>query len=134
VPEDSASIQLALAQVFNELAAVPLDPRRAGLILYGLQIASLHVQRNPIIFKDHLVQSVTHSPEGDELGPRLIVCDDIADCNDCSERYNCRSAVGVRPRNEKAEAENQPTGAAPDQQAAENKNGDASEIEKKDAA
>jgi sortase A len=38
--EDRASIQLSIAEVLSRLAANSLDPRRAGLLLYGLQIAS----------------------------------------------------------------------------------------------
>jgi hypothetical protein len=42
--EDSASVQLALTDVIQALAANQLDPKRAGVLLYGLQVASTHVQ------------------------------------------------------------------------------------------
>ena len=45
VLEDRSAIQIALAQVLNGLASSKLDPRRAGLFLYGLQIASQNVER-----------------------------------------------------------------------------------------
>lgn len=38
--EDANSIQLALTQVLNALLQNHIDPKRAGLALYGLQIAS----------------------------------------------------------------------------------------------
>ncbi|HEX6770848.1 MAG TPA: hypothetical protein VF126_02395 [Acidobacteriaceae bacterium] len=52
-PEDSASIQLALIEVIQALAADQIKPRRAGLLLYGLQVASanaknVHVHANSI--------------------------------------------------------------------------------------
>jgi hypothetical protein len=59
--EDSASIQLALIEVLQSLAAHQLDPKRAGL-LYGLQIASanaknVHVHANSI-------RSISYTKEG----------------------------------------------------------------------
>jgi hypothetical protein len=37
--EDRATLQLAIAEVLARIAAGTLDPKRAGLLLYGLQIA-----------------------------------------------------------------------------------------------
>jgi len=42
-PEDRSAIQHAIGQVLQRIAANELDPRRAGLLLYGLQIASLNL-------------------------------------------------------------------------------------------
>ncbi len=42
---DRSAVQLAIGQVLNRLASNELDPRRAGLLLYGLQIASLNLPR-----------------------------------------------------------------------------------------
>jgi hypothetical protein len=60
--EDSASIQLALIEVLQSLAAHQLDPKRAGLLLYGLQVASanaknVHVHANSI-------RSISFTKEG----------------------------------------------------------------------
>ena len=41
--EDRSAIQIALAQVLDALCSFRLDPRRAGLLLYALQIASQNV-------------------------------------------------------------------------------------------
>jgi hypothetical protein len=62
VLEDSASIQLALIEVLQALAAHQLDPKRAGLLLYGLQVASanakqVHVHANSI-------RSISYTSEG----------------------------------------------------------------------
>ncbi len=40
IPEDRASIQLSIGLILQRIASNDLDPRRAGLLLYGLQIAS----------------------------------------------------------------------------------------------
>jgi hypothetical protein len=60
--EDSASVQLALIEVLQSLAANQLDPRRAGLLLYGLQVAAanaknVHVHANS-------VRSISYTKEG----------------------------------------------------------------------
>jgi hypothetical protein len=40
IPEDRAAIQQALGEVLRRIATNQIDPRRAGLLLYGLQIAA----------------------------------------------------------------------------------------------
>ena len=40
---DRTGLQLAIADVLRRIAANQVDPRRAGLLLYGLQIASLNL-------------------------------------------------------------------------------------------
>ena len=48
--EDRAALQLAIGEVLNRLARQQIDPKRAGLLLYGLQIAAqtlLPVQLSP---------------------------------------------------------------------------------------
>src|SRR5207237_850244 len=42
---DASSVQVALMQVLRGLARQQWDPRRAGLILYALQIASQNVKQ-----------------------------------------------------------------------------------------
>jgi hypothetical protein len=42
-PEDRSAIQVAIGEILNRLASNELDPRRAGLLLYGLQIASINL-------------------------------------------------------------------------------------------
>ncbi|MES2393598.1 MAG: hypothetical protein V4555_18315, partial [Acidobacteriota bacterium] len=43
--EDTESIQLALIDVLQALAANQLDTKRAGLLLYGLQVASANAAK-----------------------------------------------------------------------------------------
>jgi hypothetical protein len=60
--EDSASIQLALIQVLQALAAGQLEPRRAGLLLYGLQVASANAKN--VRIHSNSIRSVSYTREG----------------------------------------------------------------------
>jgi hypothetical protein len=66
--EDTESIQLALIDVLQALATNQLDTKRAGLLLYGLQVASSNAR------KMHLpiggVRTVTYTTEGAPLAPQ----------------------------------------------------------------
>ena len=74
VPEDRSAVQLAIGEVLNRLAANELDPRRAGLLLYGLQIASLNLPQTrhatqPAEQGD-LVEETVIDPTHGTLAPR----------------------------------------------------------------
>ncbi|HZT35758.1 MAG TPA: hypothetical protein VFA15_07550 [Nitrososphaera sp.] len=45
VLEDDLAIQMAVTGVCRQLAREPLDTKRASLLLYGLQVASVAVRR-----------------------------------------------------------------------------------------
>jgi hypothetical protein len=45
LPEDRSAIQASIGQVLQRIASNDIDPRRAGLLLYGLQIASLNLPK-----------------------------------------------------------------------------------------
>jgi hypothetical protein len=60
--EDCASIQLALIDVLQSLAAHRLDPKRAGLLLYGLQVASANA-KNVHIYANS-IRSISYTKEG----------------------------------------------------------------------
>jgi hypothetical protein len=60
--EDSASIQLALIQVVQALASNQLDPRRAGLLLYGLQVASANAKK--VHIHSNSIRSISYTSEG----------------------------------------------------------------------
>jgi hypothetical protein len=60
--EDSASIQLALIEVLQSLAAHQLDPKRAGLLLYGLQVASANAKNVQI--HANSIRSISYTKEG----------------------------------------------------------------------
>jgi hypothetical protein len=88
VLEDRSAILIALSKVLNGLASGRLDPRRVGLFLYGLQIATQIVDRKSDIVPSRTVDSVTQTDTGEELGPEKQMCND-ENCPDCPERDTC---------------------------------------------
>jgi hypothetical protein len=60
--EDSASIQLALIEVIHALAADQLDPRRAGLLLYGLQVAAANAKNVQV--HANSIRAISYTKEG----------------------------------------------------------------------
>jgi hypothetical protein len=46
-PSDRLAIQVAIGEVLERIAANEIDTKRAGLLLYGLQIASINLPREP---------------------------------------------------------------------------------------
>jgi hypothetical protein len=87
--EDRSAIQLALAQVFDALGSSRIDPRRAGLYLYGLQIASQNVDRDTTIVSRLAVPTMTVTPSGDELAPESSHCWMSDECYNCDQRDTC---------------------------------------------
>jgi hypothetical protein len=67
--EDIESIQLALIDVLQALAANQLDPKRAGLLLYGLQVASANARKMHLPVSGG-VRTVTYTTEGAPLAPQ----------------------------------------------------------------
>ena len=74
LPEDQSAIQASLGEVIRRIAANDIDPRRAGLLLYGLQIASLNLPKNTQKRTDQpeetLVEEVVSDPTLGNLAPR----------------------------------------------------------------
>jgi hypothetical protein len=76
LPEDRSAIQSAIGQVLQRIARNELDPKRAGLLLYGLQIASLNLPREAASAKSSraaepdLVEEVIADPIYGPLAPR----------------------------------------------------------------
>ncbi len=96
--EDRSAVQLALSQVLSALASEKLDPKRAGLFLYGLQIASQNVERQYDIVPITAVQSMTHDADGEELAPEQRFCERPEDCVACREKEHCRHYLPTRRR------------------------------------
>ena len=70
--EDRSAIQTSIGLVLQRIAANQLDPRRAGLLLYGLQIASLNLpkeQHDPDRITPPPVDEVILHPELGPLAP-----------------------------------------------------------------
>jgi len=68
VLEDRTAIQIVLSDVLRALGANLLDTKRAGLLLYGLQIAASNCGDDAIgdLFQ---VPELELTPEGEEVGP-----------------------------------------------------------------
>jgi hypothetical protein len=59
--EDRAGIQHTVARILCFIATNQLDPKRAGLLLYGLQIASTNLPREPRIVSSTSRESASQS-------------------------------------------------------------------------
>ncbi len=77
-PTDRTGLQLAIADVLRRIASNQVDPRRAGLLLYGLQIASLNLPRQASIAlpaqrpepASQIVDEIVLDPNLGALAPR----------------------------------------------------------------
>jgi hypothetical protein len=88
--EDAASIQLALIDVTQALAANRIDPRRASLLLYALQVASANTKQ--LDLPSTGVRSLTYTTDGLALAPQEYGWD-IEDIEEEIERED-REAAG----------------------------------------
>src|SRR5258708_3111865 len=50
-PEDRSAIQSSIGEILQRIAANDIDPRRAGLLLYNLRIASLNLPKTQPLAK-----------------------------------------------------------------------------------
>src|SRR5882672_7431080 len=77
LPEDRSAIQASIGEVLQRIAANEIDPRRAGLLLYGLQIASLNLPKFQPLAKPatelQTVEEITIDPTLGVLAPRTEV-------------------------------------------------------------
>jgi hypothetical protein len=78
LPEDRSAIQHSIGEVLRRIASNDIDPRRAGLLLYGLQIASLNLPKpathhNARPEPVEIVEEITTHPELGILAPRAEV-------------------------------------------------------------
>jgi hypothetical protein len=98
-PEDRAAVLMSLGMIFKKMGARKLDPKRTAHFLYGLQIASQNVDREPAILPRNTVINITHTKDGLELAPKDFTCDAPQDCVTCDRRETCfkyRTIVGLR--------------------------------------
>ena len=89
LPEDPAAILLAIAQISAAMLNRPLEGKRAGQFLFGLQIASRHTNHDFHRNQLETVEWVSQSDEGDELAPRLRVCNRLDVCVGCKYAKTC---------------------------------------------
>ncbi len=89
LPEDSAAIMLSIARISAAILHRTLDPKRAGQLLFGLQIASQHIDRKKPFDEADTVSSVSQSEDGDELAPELRICGKDERCEKCPHAKDC---------------------------------------------
>ncbi|HEU5340666.1 hypothetical protein [Edaphobacter sp.] len=76
LPEDRSAIQASIGQVLLRIASNEIDPRRAGLLLYGLQIAvrnlpkEQHIQPEDEKPHEAIVEQIEIHPELGPLAPQ----------------------------------------------------------------
>ena len=87
-PEDPSGISIALCQVINALGENRIDRHRAGLILYGLQIAAKVTSKSDLVSADS-VRSLSLNESGDELAPEAFICEPGIDCEQCAHQDDC---------------------------------------------
>ena len=88
--EDRCAIQFVLAQVLRHLVLGHIDRFRAIALLNGLKLAAQLIDRKILaIHPREAVSESTQSPEGDDLGPAQITCDDDESCVDCPLEKIC---------------------------------------------
>ena len=91
-PNDRTALQSTIVEVLRRIAANDIDPRRAGLLLYGLQIASLNLpkpqtaQRSRKTEEPETIEEITTHPELGILAPKTDI-DEIP--------INPKSAIGL---------------------------------------
>jgi hypothetical protein len=75
--EDRSAIQHALTEVARAIACGNIDGKRAGLLLYSLQIASQNARnQNEIMGGEKQVREVVKTEEGSDLGPETTAGED----------------------------------------------------------
>ena len=110
--EDSSAVQIALTQVLGALSSSKLDPRRAGLLLYGLQIAAQITSRPATRRSTDFVRSVCYEKDGNVLAPERTACDPPADCFNCPKRDDCLNPL--RADDDSIEDENEEEAKEPE--------------------
>ena len=91
VIEDHCTLQLVLAQVLKQMVNGNIDRHRAGLLLYGLQIAAQTVDRSRVPVPSMAVKSISRTPEGDDLAPETTGCQSSDYCENCPMAETCEN-------------------------------------------
>jgi hypothetical protein len=99
--EDAGAIQIALLQVVDALGSSRLDPRRAGLLLYAIQIAAQVIPRPTAEKPADMVQTVCADDNGEPVAPERSVCQPGIDCGECGVKDKCLNVTRINFRNVK---------------------------------
>ena len=96
--EDDSSIKLALTQILGALNSPHMDTRRAGLMLYGLQIAAQITRRSPDATPSKTVRTLSRQRDGSELAPKQTACEPPEDCPNCMHKDECLNLTRINYR------------------------------------
>jgi hypothetical protein len=64
IPDDRSAIQHSIGTVLQRIAANEIDSKRAGLLLYGLQIAAINLQRSEPAKASQPLPKLRRGPDG----------------------------------------------------------------------
>jgi hypothetical protein len=85
-PNDRSGIQIAIGEVLQRIAANEIDPRRAGLLLYGLQIASLNLGKTQPATRTSDERETVETVEEITIDPALGILAPQAEISKPAER------------------------------------------------
>lgn len=88
VMEDTAAIQLSISRILDGLLSARIDPKLAGRLFYGIQIASQNVPHG-YVSPWRLVESVTQTKDGDVIAPEARICNGLDVCVGCKYAEDC---------------------------------------------
>jgi hypothetical protein len=80
--EDRSAVQMALSEVVEALAGHRIDLKRAGLMIYALQVASSNAKKDQGFISEDQVREAFFGEQGQDLAPEITgydFDDDIPD-------------------------------------------------------
>jgi hypothetical protein len=119
--EDSCGLRIALNEVLYAVVHQRIDSKRAGLLLYGLQIAAqLNARRTDV---PNPVRELCHDSDGNTLAPEEAAHEAADDCHNCPRGEQCDDR-----KEEKEEEDHYNARASADQSGSSHSNLDPAEI------
>ncbi|HMG84370.1 MAG TPA: hypothetical protein VK574_01425 [Terracidiphilus sp.] len=86
--EDTGGVQIALNQVLRNFGARRINARHAGILFYGLQIASQLAHKSDEKLSES-VRETCEDSDGYTLAPEKTTCEPPDDCQGCHHREGC---------------------------------------------
>jgi hypothetical protein len=100
-PEDPASILFSIAKITDALIKGSIEPRKAGQLLYAMQIASHNLDVH--LEGSNQVESMTTTFEGEDLAPEEFICTGDEDCSHCPYSDKCPRCTHPGDENKETE-------------------------------
>ncbi|MGC1300401.1 MAG: hypothetical protein WA869_35685 [Alloacidobacterium sp.] len=101
--EDRYAIQVGITRIARALTANEIDPKRAGLLLYALQIASSNLGGNSCLLPED-VRGVVLTTSGDEIAPATTIFEK-EDLSGHKKNCCCDDCTYVQTDNEEHDAD-----------------------------